>query len=162
RHEELVEDIDAIVWEADIEPCRFTFVSRRAVDVLGYPVEAWEEPRFWHDRIHPLDRDRVLDEDGLAIDEGRDHTLEYRMIAADGAEVHVRDSVTVVVDSAGQPVSLRGVMVDITEQREAQAQVRRYADIVERIQMALLVLRATGDDPTSFVIAAANPTACAL
>ena len=52
RHEELVEDLDAIVWEASVDPCYYTFVSRRAVDVLGYPVEGWADTDFWHDHIH--------------------------------------------------------------------------------------------------------------
>ena len=163
RHEELVEDIDAIVWEADVDPCSFTFVSRRATDVLGYPVEAWQDPTFWNDHIHPSDRDRVLDEERAAVQAGRNHTLEYRMVAADGHSVHLRDSVTVVTDADGVTTSMRGVMVDITEQREAQAEVRRYADIVERIQIALFVLkRRDRGDGSVLVVAAANPMAGVL
>ena len=46
--------------------------------------------------------------------DGRDHTFEYRMIAADGRQVWLRDLVTVVSEN-GMPVLLRGVMIDITE-----------------------------------------------
>src|SRR2546422_222213 len=45
RFRELVEGLDAIVWEADATTWQFNFVSRRAEDILGYPVEQWtEEP----------------------------------------------------------------------------------------------------------------------
>jgi diguanylate cyclase (GGDEF)-like protein len=85
------------------------------------------------------------------------------MIGAGGKVVHLRDIVTVVTDAAGKPVSLRGVMVDISKEREAEARVRQYADMVERIQMALMVARLVdADDPSSLEIVAANPTACAL
>jgi len=163
RHEQLLEDVDAIVWEAMPDPCRYTFVSQRAEDILGYPVRAWYDPGFWHEHIHQADRERVFEEDGAAIDAGLDHTLEYRMISADGGVVHLRDMVTVVCDPAGTCVSLRGVMVDITEQRAAEAKVRQYADMVERIQIALMVAHLPdAEHPSSFVIVAANPFACAL
>ena len=163
RHERLLEDVDAIVWEATIDPCHFTFVSRHAVDILGYEVRDWLEDGFWHNHIHPADRERVFEHDAAAIDAGLDHTLEYRMLHADGRVVHLRDMVTVVCDPSGQPVSVRGVMVDITDQRAAEEQVRQYASMVERIQMALMVAQLPdADDPSSFVIIAANPTACAL
>ena len=105
----------------------------------------------------------MLEEDSTAIAEGRDHELEYRMIAADGRVVHLRDLVTVVTDNAGKPVSLRGVMVDITAQRGAEERLRQYADLVERIQMALLIVRLVHpDDATTFEIVAVNPQARAL
>jgi diguanylate cyclase (GGDEF)-like protein/PAS domain S-box-containing protein len=161
RHLALLGDVDAIVWEATPSPCRFTYVSGRALDILGYTPRAWEDDdRFWHDHLHPDDREWVLAEDGQAILEGRDHELEYRMIASDGRVVHLRDLVTVVTDNNGKPVSLRGVMVDITAQRRAEERVRQYADLVERIQIALLIVRLVDEnDPTTFEIVAVNPEA---
>ena len=163
RHEKLLEDVDAIVWEAVHDTNRYMFVSGRAFDILGFPVDAWYEDGFWRDQIHPADRERVLDEDAAAIDAGLDHTLEYRMIRADGGVVHLRDFVTVVSDATGKPVSLRGVMIDISEARDAEARVQQYAAVVERIPMALMVARLVDpDDPSSLEIVAANPAACAL
>ncbi|HEY2814038.1 MAG TPA: EAL domain-containing protein [Acidimicrobiales bacterium] len=160
RHLALLGDVDVIVWEATPTPCRFTYVSGGALDILGYAPRMWEQDHFWQDHLHPEDRDWVLDQDSKAIDEGRDHELEYRMIAADGRVVYLRDLVTVVTDHNNRTVSLRGVMVDITAQRQAEQRVRLYADLVERIQMALLVVRLTDpDDPETFEIVAVNPEA---
>jgi diguanylate cyclase (GGDEF)-like protein/PAS domain S-box-containing protein len=163
RHEKLLEDVDAIVWEAVPDGGRYTFVSGRAVDIVGFPVEAWYDDGFWRNQIHPADRDRVLAEDRAAIEAGRDHTIEYRMVRADGGVVHLRDFVTVVCDATGVAVSLRGVILDISEARDAEARVRQYAAVVEGIQLALLVARLVDpDDPNSLEIVAANPAACAL
>jgi PAS domain S-box-containing protein len=41
RFRDLVNSVDAIVWEADVKPFRFAFVSQRAQQILGYPVERW-------------------------------------------------------------------------------------------------------------------------
>jgi diguanylate cyclase (GGDEF)-like protein len=163
RHEKLLEDVDAIVWEAVPDADRYTFVSGRAFDIVGFPVEAWYEDGFWRNQIHPADRDRVLAQDRAAIDAGLDHTIEYRMIRADGGVVHLRDFVTVVCDATGVAVSLRGVIIDISEARDAEARVRQYAAVVEGIQLALMVARLVDpDDPSSLEIVAANPAACAL
>ena len=54
QHQELVESIEAIVWRCDALTFRFTFVSRQAEALLGYPVERWlNEPHFWEHAIHP-------------------------------------------------------------------------------------------------------------
>ena len=50
RYRDLVEGLDAIVWEANVDPWQYTFVSQRAQVLFGYPVERWlREPRFWTD-----------------------------------------------------------------------------------------------------------------
>jgi diguanylate cyclase (GGDEF)-like protein/PAS domain S-box-containing protein len=164
RHLALVGDVDAIVWDAVHAPARqYTFASERAEAILGFPAAQWIEEGFWQERIHPDDRERVLAEDAQAFEDRRDVELEYRMTAADGSIVCLRDLVTVVIDANGQPVGLRGVMIDITAQRGAEERFRQYADLVERIQMALLVVRLVDPaDPRSLEIVAANPMACAL
>jgi len=132
---ELVDSIDGIVWEADARTFQFVFVSRQAERLLGYPVERWiSEATFWQDHLHPADREWAAACCASAAREGRNHDLEYRMVAADGRVVWVRDIVTVVVEE-GQPVRLRGVMVDVTAQKQAAAALQeseeRYRDLVE-------------------------------
>jgi PAS domain-containing protein len=81
RYRDLIHGLDAIVWEADAHTLAFSFVSRRAETVLGYPVERWlREPDFWAHRIHPDDRDRVMQTYRAAIAESRDHEFEYRAL----------------------------------------------------------------------------------
>lgn len=59
RYAELIDSLDSIVWEADARTFRFTFVSRQAERLLGYPVERWlTEPEFWITHLHPDDRPR--------------------------------------------------------------------------------------------------------
>src|SRR5205807_2474997 len=128
RHLALLRDADAIVWEAVHTPTRqYTFASERAESILGFPAARWVEPQFWQEHVHPDDLERVLAEDAAAFAARGDIELEYRMRAADGRVVHLRDLVTVVVGAAGQPIGLRGVMIDITAQRGADERFRQYA-----------------------------------
>jgi PAS domain S-box-containing protein len=125
RFRDLVESLDAIVWQADATTRRFSFVSRRAEAILGYPVEQWrEEPSFWLHHVHPDDREWTAARCRADAAEGRDHALEYRMVAADGRVVWLRDLVRVLRDPEGQPRQLRGVMVDITERQRMEAELR--------------------------------------
>ena len=87
--------VDAIVTEVEIATRRVLFVNGRVETLLGYPVEQWlADPSFWRSRIHPDDCERVFAMSEQEIAAGRDWAYEYRMRAADGRVVWVRDSVT--------------------------------------------------------------------
>jgi PAS domain S-box-containing protein len=114
QHVALIQAIDGIVWELDYASWKFTFVSKQAEKLLGYPTEQWlQDPDFWPSRLHPEDRTWVPRVCMEASAKGEDHQFEYRMIAADGRTVWFRDIVTVEV-KGGQTACLRGIMVDIT------------------------------------------------
>ena len=162
RHLALINSVGAIVWEASADfRLGFTFVSDQAERLLGYPVDRWlSEPTFWADHIHPDDRDWCVN---LCLTEtaaGRDHSFEYRMIAADGRAVWLRDMVNVVVED-GRPVSLRGVMIDITQLKQAFDQLSEqeleYRSIFESTSDGLVI-----NDLETGVILAANPAFCRM
>jgi PAS domain S-box-containing protein len=128
RYRELVDGLDAIVWEADARTWQFTFVSRRAEQLLGYPAERWlNESGFWLNLIHPEDRERAVELCSIACAECRDHDFEYRAVAADGRVVWLRDIVYVVKGADGGATHLRGVMVDITRTKELEAALQQRA-----------------------------------
>ena len=109
----LINEIGGIVWEADGDAFQFTFVSREAEYILGYPASAWLEPGFWRNHTHPEDVERCTAFCLDATRQGRDHTFEYRMIAADGRVVWLRDIVTVKRMPDGT-TRLFGMALDIT------------------------------------------------
>lgn len=135
QYEQLVNSLDGIVWEGDAQTFEFSFVSQQAERILGYPVERWvSEPAFWQDHIHPADRDWAVNYCALATAEKRAHEFEYRMFAADGRLVWLRDIVTIVVED-DKPKLLRGLMIDITERKQIDEALRereeQYRSIFE-------------------------------
>ena len=125
RLERIIHSVDGIFWEADAATLQFTFVSQQAVRVLGYPVEQWlQEPTFWRDHLHPEDRDAAVDLCVAATSRLESHVSEYRMIAADGRAVWVKDLVTVMAKD-GRAVKLLGILVDITERKKLEQQFLR-------------------------------------
>jgi PAS domain S-box-containing protein len=135
RFHDLVQGIDAIVWEADAATLRYSFVSQRAAEVLGHPVARWlEDPDWAFARVHPADRERVARACSEAIARGADHEHEYRALAADGREVWLRDIVHVVTDAQGRPAHLRGVTVDVTERKRQDEALRQAEDQLRQAQ----------------------------
>ena len=125
RLRELVQSIDAIVWEAEAKTHQFTFVSQRAEQILGYPVGQWlSQADFWEQHLHPLDREQAVGARRQAMAEGRDYSLEYRVLAADGRQVWLHDTVHVVLDAEGRPIQLRGVAIDSTKEKLAEEALR--------------------------------------
>ncbi len=131
RLRQLVESLDGIVWEADAETFRFLDVTGRAEAILGYPAEQWlVEPDFWQKHLHPDDAEWVVDCCATASRRRESHRMTYRMIAADGRTVWLRDHVTVSVGGGG--AILHGLMVDVTEERlraDRLAETRQRHDL---------------------------------
>jgi PAS domain S-box-containing protein len=112
----LLEGLGAIIWEADPVTFQFLYVSRAAERLLGYSLDDWlSRPTFWVELLHPDDRDAAVALCRAAVEEGRDHDFEYRVIAADGSTLWMRDIVSVRRDERGRVDRLVGLMVDLSD-----------------------------------------------
>lgn len=150
RYRTLVESTSAILWEGDPDSLAFTFVNQEAENVLGYPAEQWiGDPEFWPRHIHPADRDWAVKFCQKATHEGHEHTFEYRMVAADGRVVWLRDIVSVIRED-GHPVKLVGAMIDISREKREE---ERFQAAFESIPIGNIVIDAKG------TIQLANPAA---
>ncbi len=132
----LVQTQSAIVWRADPVTFQFVFVSAEAVSILGYPIRQWlEETDFWQKHLHEDDKETVLKScaEGRISTKNQSYDLEYRMIAADGHIVWLRDIATLVVEG-GVITELYGFMIDITRQKHSEEQLRLAANTFESQQ----------------------------
>ena len=145
RFRDLVNSVEGIVWEADVPGLQFSFVSKQAERILRYPTGRWlSEPTFWADHLHPDDREWAVRFCEEALAEKRDHDFEYRMIAADGGVVWVRDLVTVVTEG-DRATRLRGVMVDITERKRAEDERHAHLSFFESMDRINRAIQGTND-----------------
>jgi PAS domain S-box-containing protein len=119
----LLETANILPWEADAESGRFTYVGEQSVRMLGYPVEQWYEPDFWSVHLHPDDRERAVF-DCLKSSRSLDsYELEYRMLARDGRTVWLHNVVS-VIRRDGQPTTIRGFLMDVTERKQTEEALR--------------------------------------
>ena len=114
----LVESLNAVAWQMDPSEFRYTYVAPQVERLLGYPAEDWLQPGFIERALHPDDARRTLDYCRSETQAGRDHSMDYRMLAADGHEVWVRDIVTLSPQADAQ--MLRGLLIDITETKRTE------------------------------------------
>ncbi|NIR41521.1 MAG: diguanylate cyclase, partial [Actinobacteria bacterium] len=152
--EELLEGIDAIVWEARPYPYDEAHISGHAEEMLGFDKAMLSQPGAWLTRIPAFDRADLVRRSREAIDAGRDHELTYRVATASGELRYVRDRVRVEVDGNGRPLTARGVIVDITDEVRVQESNRNLAELVERVPVGLVVARAGRD---GFTTVSVNP-----
>ncbi|MCS6911712.1 MAG: PAS domain-containing sensor histidine kinase [Myxococcales bacterium] len=136
QHADLLHSLNAICWEADPETLAFRFVTQEAERLLGYPLARWiDDPTFWtHHLVHPEDRAWVVPFCMAETRAGRSHDFEYRVLAADGRTLWLRDIVRVEQEN-GRTVGLKGVMVDITSRKLAELE---RDQLLQRLQEAIL------------------------
>ncbi|MGJ5629838.1 PAS domain S-box protein [Nostoc sp. CALU 1950] len=123
RLRQLLETVKVIPWELDLKTWRFIYVGPQAVDLLKYPIAEWYEENFWVNHLHPDDKEKSVHFCQEATAKCQNHELEYRMLAADGRVIWLRDVVS-VVEEAGTPTMLRGFMFDITDLKLVEETLR--------------------------------------
>jgi PAS domain S-box-containing protein len=124
KYRQLVEQVPAISYVAETGAFGpFLYMSPQVKTILGYdPQDCLADSRFWWDHLNPEDQPRALLEDSW--EEGRLFQLEYRMRRHDGEEIWVRDEAVIVRDPMTGKRLTRGLLVDITEQKQAQQALR--------------------------------------
>jgi PAS domain S-box-containing protein len=143
RYRTLVEQIPAVVY---VDPAGALgsplYVSPRVETLLGYAPDEWlAAHNLWIDRLHAEDRERVLAELARVNETGESLSLEYRLLARDDREVWVRDEVALVRDERGTPKYWQGFMVDITDRKRAEEDLRAAKEAAEeasRLKSAFL------------------------
>lgn len=126
----LIERLPSITYRAGLgTDGEWAFVSPQVHEILGYTVEEWtSDPMFWEERLHPADRQWVIDEEHRCAREGRTLDVEYRIYKRDGELIWVRDRASVgELDEQGVMV-VEGLITDITEQKAAEDRLRFLAD----------------------------------
>ncbi len=159
---EVIDGLDAALWVRSMPEGTITFVNQRAVTMLGWSEEQWLEPGFWASRVHPDDLEMAEGILDRAAGLGIDVDLTYRFRNAAGHWVHLHDRVTADLDDRGQTVALRGLSLDVSERFRIEQRVNQYADIVDRIDLALLVLRLEEGPDGVLIMDGANAAASRL
>jgi PAS domain S-box-containing protein len=158
RYRMLVEQMPAVtyLWDVGsrIEGDPAVYVSPQIEEMLGYTPEEWTaDADFWIQRLHPDDRDEVLAEARRSEVTGETFSMEYRNLAKDGRVVWVRDEASLISrDEEGRPKLFQGMLLDITQRREAEAHAAaneaRYRTLTEQLPAIVYIWSLRGR-PTS-------------
>lgn len=116
----LLESTKAIPWKIDWGTMRFAYIGPQIAPLLGWTQDSWVTVEDWATRIHPEDRERVVNFCVAQSQAGVDHEADYRALTEAGDYVWIRDVVHVVRTADGEVDSLVGFMFDISEKKKTE------------------------------------------
>ena len=141
RYRTLVETVPAVTYTdraVGTYPDLAVYTSPQIEELVGYSLQEWLDPErvLWEERLHPEDRTWVLSADEHSRSSGEPFSEEYRLLAKDGSVVWVRDEAVLLRNEAGEPLYWQGVLVDVTDRKEAEEALReseeRYRTLMEQ------------------------------
>ncbi len=103
------------------------------------PKETEASYQIWRSRVHPEDIDRVEQELSVALQTHTDYEGEYRVIYPDGSIHWLVDRGRGIYDAWGQAVRMVGVIIDISDRKKAEDQIRAQAALLDVATEAILV-----------------------
>lgn len=116
----LLESTKAIPWKIDWATMKFGYIGPQIEALLGWTVDSWVSVEDWAMRMHPEDREYVVNFCVSQSRAGVDHEADYRALTKDNGYVWIRDVVHVVRNASGEVDALIGFMFDITERKKTE------------------------------------------
>ena len=148
RYRTLVEQLPLASYVEQLDEESATYISPQIAELVGYTAEEWvADPSFFGRVLHPDDRDRVLAGFTAMHESGASFECEYRLVARDGRIVWIHDAAVVVTDQDGRPLYAQGYMIDISERKRNEEELRRSQERL-REQMEKVEHQALHDDLT--------------
>ncbi len=131
----LLTNMPGMVYRCDNNQARtMQFISPSCEELTGYPSKSFVEDRevsYGHDLIHPEDRERVWQEMQTALNDRRPVQLSYRLKLSDGSLKWVWEQSCGVFSPSGEILACEGYVVDMTQQRALEAQLRKTERLAE-------------------------------
>jgi PAS domain S-box-containing protein len=156
RYRRLVEDLPAVIytWQTTTaaDGTDASYISPQIEQVVGFTPAVWHGHwDFWRTRLHPHDHDAVVAATERSARTGEPFQMEYRYLAKDGRVVWVLDRATLLArDDDGRPLTMQGVMLDITARKLAEAKAaaaeERFREVAESAPAITYVFELDHDD----------------
>jgi len=129
----LLESTRAIPWKIDWQTMEFAYIGPQIEALLGWSQDSWVNVEDWAQRMHPEDREKVVNFCVSQSQAGTDHEADYRALTADGRYVWIRDVVHVVRNEDGEVEALVGFMFDISERKKTEQELARLHKELEEL-----------------------------
>jgi len=136
KYESVIKHIpDTIYSGLPDETCTMTFVSERYSEWTGYsPEDFYQDPDTWPKSVHPEDREGEVKTYIKSCQKKQAYLSEYRIVHKDTGQVRwVRDHGVPVTDEKGNLILIDGIITDITERKQAEAEIKRLKEKYESV-----------------------------
>lgn len=150
RYRTLVDQLPAITYMTALDRDNSTiFISHQCKQILGYEPKEWlDDPTLWQRLLHPDDKERANMAVKKVMSEGVPVHLEYRIHDKQDKMLWAYDYMSLVKDSDGKPLFIQGVMLDITDRKQAEEALKlseeKYRTLVEQINDVIFLVDPSG------------------
>jgi len=110
-------------WDWNIQTGKFTW-SNNLKQLYGLPPNAEDTYETFLASVHPEDRDYINQANQRAFEKGEDCHLKFRVIWSDGSIHWIESKGQIFFDEIGQPIRMTGIDLDITQRKQAEAQIK--------------------------------------
>jgi PAS domain S-box-containing protein len=158
RYRLVTEAVFDAVWDWDVPADRIEW-SQGLGTLFGYRLEdAGGRGDWWLERVHPDERAAIEQGVYAAINgSGSIWEAEYRFRRADGTYASVIDRAYLQRNEAGRAVRLVGAMMDITDRKRAESELRQLtADLEQRVARRTAELEASNRELEAFTYAVSH------
>jgi signal transduction histidine kinase len=123
-----LEAAEMVTWEWDIPTRSIRYSDNIRTIARGATVEPYCSLDGLMLKIHPEDRERVVQALDQTTKEGIPFECEYRVRMVDGAYRWILGKGKRVILEGGKPVRVLGISMDITDRRKIEEELRRSRD----------------------------------
>lgn len=140
RYDSLTKNIQGIAFRGDLD-FNLIYIRGQVKKITGYTPNEFEEKQIsWKQVLHPDDmkkmRESRAQKDLLTVS-GYSINREYRILRKDGQIRWLNETIHNVPDSRGKPLYVEGIMLDITEKKQAEETIARQANILNSLLNAI-------------------------
>jgi PAS domain S-box-containing protein/putative nucleotidyltransferase with HDIG domain len=150
RYREAIKGIKAVPYEARYYPVRYIFMGEGIKDLLGYTpeeltTEVWVKsvkekvPAGTMKNLEPSEATRLTLEGKIDRWE-----MDYRMVDRTGHEKWVSDISIQLKDKSGKPYGSLGILRDVTEERQAEQELRKLTRALEQSSSGIIITDTAG------------------
>jgi two-component system cell cycle sensor histidine kinase/response regulator CckA len=137
-----------VIWDWDILTNALVWNDSVETVFCHKQNEIYPEVQWWHDHIHPDDRERVVSGVRAVLDNGgTGWSDQYRYRRGDDSYANVTDRGYVARDAGGVAIRMIGAMTDVSERSRSEAAIRFQAQLLHAVQQAVVAT-----DPDGIVI----------
>lgn len=137
----VIENLPGMVYHSNND-CKLTmkFVSDNCYTLTGYqPEELIQNKITYNQLIHPQDRKIIEYQRQKAIIKHQPVQLIYQIITAQQELKWVWEKAQGIFDSDGELLAIKGLIIDITEQKQVEAELTKQNLALQKAETALII-----------------------